>query len=211
SKSKKQFTTPLDRPIIAIAKRFGGDKAKELERFLKFAVVGVTGAVIDLGLLAILQSTMLPAAVSQASPLDYSLTSLPINFEITAVPLHFNVALATTIAFISAVLSNFIWTTLWVYPDSRSRSMRRQLVQFATVSVIGWSARTLWITTMYVTVGAVVAPLLEPFIQMVQPGFVLTPVTEKSIGSIVAQLVAMVVVMLWNFFANRYWTYNDVS
>lgn len=205
------FHTPIDKIIEAIAARFGGEKAKELERFIKFAIVGITGAVVDLGLLALLQVTFLPPAAYISSPLGFSLATLPLNMEIFAIPLHFNVAVATTIAFIAAVVSNFIWTMLWVYPESRSRSKRRQLVQFAFISVIGWSARTLWITLMYVSIGAWIAPMLEPLIQVFNATFTLDPVSEKSIGSVVAQLIAMVVVMLWNFFANRYWTFNDVD
>ncbi|MCL4255840.1 MAG: GtrA family protein, partial [Anaerolineae bacterium] len=34
---------------------------------------------------------------------------------------------------------------------------------------------------------------------------------EEKLGTIIAQMIAMVVVMLWNFFANRYWTYRDVK
>ena len=206
----RQFQTPLDRPIIAIANRFGGNKAKELERFLKFAIVGFSGAFIDLGVLATLQATILPPAVLTPTPLAFNMEQLPINFGITAAPLLFNVALATTLAFLAAVLSNFTWTTLWVYPESRA-NMRRQLGQFALISVIGWLARTLWITVMYVTIGTWITPIVEPFIQIIQSDFVANPVTEKRFGSITAQLVAMVFVMLWNFFANRYWTFSDVD
>lgn len=207
----RQFHTPIDKLIEAIALRFGGEKAKELERFIKFAIVGITGAVVDLGLLALLQVTFLPPAVYISTPLGFGVAALPLNLELFAIPLHFNVALATTIAFIAAVFSNFIWTMLWVYPESRSRSKRRQLMQFAFISVVGWSARTLWITLMYVSIGAWVAPVVEPMIKLFHTSFVLDSVSEKSIGSVVAQLIAMVVVMLWNFFANRYWTFNDVD
>jgi putative flippase GtrA len=209
--TNRQFRTPLDRPISAIATRIGGGKKSiELERFLRFAVVGVTGAIIDLGVLTILQATILPPAFITPTPLDFNLDTLPFNFEITAVPLSFNVALATTLAFIAAVLSNFTWTTLWVYPESRA-NIRRKLGQFALISVTGWLARTLWITLMYVPIGVLVTPIVEPLIQIIQEDFIANPVTEKRFGSITAQLVAMGFVMLWNFFANRYWTYSDVD
>lgn len=191
--TKRKFTNPLDPPIRHIAYRVGGSKAREMERFLKFALVGISGAVIDLTILATLQATILPPVNSQNQPND------------------FNVALATTCAFIAAVISNFIWTRLWVYPDSRTRSVRRQLTQFAIVSVIGWVARTIWVTSMYVTFGNSLTPHLLPFIHQFQADFVATPDVVKRIGSVAAQLVAMFFVMLWNFFANRYWTYNDVD
>ena len=117
----------MDPPIIYIARRFGGNKAKEWERFLRFFVVGALGAVIDLGILTISQATILPPTNALGDPLPT------------------NVAIATALAFSTAVLSNFIWTTLWVYPDSQSHSKRKQLVQFSVLSIIGGVARTIWV------------------------------------------------------------------
>lgn len=181
------FRTPLDTPINRAARRIGGSNWREVERFLRFAVVGVTGAIIDFGTLIIAQATILP----------------PTN------DLH--VAMATTLAFVIAVVSNFIWTRMWVYPDSRSRSMRRQLSQFFLISVTGWLARTVWITTTYSLIGHALMPALLPIIEVFRPEYIPSPTSEEKLGSIIAQLIAMAFVMLWNFFANRYWTYNDVE
>jgi putative flippase GtrA len=169
-----------------IARRFG-DHSKEIERFLKFAIVGVTGAVIDFGTLILLQATILP----------------PTN--------KFNVAVATSIAFVLAVVSNFTWTRWWVYPDSRSRSMRRQLAMFMFISVVGWLARTAWITFTYYPIGHAVMPAALPLVHLIRPEYVPSLSAEEKLGTIVAQLIGMVVIMAWNFFANRYWTYNDVD
>jgi putative flippase GtrA len=182
-----RFRNPLNVPIHALAVRFGGPKAKELERFLRFAVVGVSGAVIDLGLLYILQATVLP----------------PRN--------EWYIVAASGIAFFTAVISNFIWTRLWVYPDSRTRSLRRQLAMFVFISVVGGVARLIWMAIMAFPIGHLVMPMALPFIQMLRPNYAPTVYAEGKLGSIVAQLIAMVLIMLWNFFANRYWTYNDVA
>lgn len=172
--------------ITMIARRFG-DRSKEMERFLKFAIVGISGAVIDFGTLIFLQATIFPPTRA------------------------LNVAIATTIAFVLAVVSNFIWTRLWVYPDSRSRSFRRQLAMFMFISVVGWLARTAWITLTYYPIGHLVMPLALPFIQIMRPGYAPSLSAEEKLGTIIAQLIGMVVIMAWNFFANRYWTYNDVD
>jgi putative flippase GtrA len=178
--------TPVDALILNIAGRFG-EKAKEVERFLKFAVVGIIGAVVDFGTLFILQATLLPP-VSTA-----------------------NVVAATTLAFIAAIVSNFIWNRFWTYPDSRSRSVRRQLAQFTFISVVGWLGRTLWITLSYIWLGALLMPILLPEIRLLRPGYMPSATAEAKLGSIAAQLIGVVIVMFWNFFANRRWTYNDVS
>lgn len=181
---------PLDAPIQSIASRMGGGKAKELERFLKFAIVGALGAVIDAGTLFILQATLL-------APLEPDK--------------DLKVAVAQTIAFIAAVTSNFFWNRYWTYPDSRSRSLRRQLVQFFGISAVGWAARTVWISSAYHWLGKALMPIFLPEIQVLRPGYIPSESAEAKLGTMVAWFVGVIIVMVWNFLANRYWTYNDVE
>lgn len=191
--SPRTSRNPLDGPIARIAQRFGGSRAKDLERFIKFAIVGISGAVIDLGLVYLLQATVLPPNPNLNGRLDL------------------NVALATAIGFFTAVISNFIWTRLWVYPDSRSRSARRQLAMFTLISVTGGVCRTAWVTLTHSFFGQLVLPMVIPLLQILRPGYIPGPVASEKVGTIASQMIAMVVVMLWNFFANRLWTYNDVE
>ncbi len=171
---------PLDALIWWVASRFGG-RAKEVDRFLKFAIVGVIGAVVDFTALNILQHTLLVPA-----PPDESL----------------KVALATGIAFTSAVLSNYLWNRYWTFPDSRSRSARKQLAQFFVVSVVGLVFRLIFVGATFSFFGNLGASLLS------------TPLDATGInqlGSNIAQAISIAIVMFWNFFANRYWTFNDVE
>ena len=181
---------PLDAPIYAIANRFGGAKSKEVERFLKFAVVGTVGAMIDAGTLFVLQATILPPTLKDPD---------------------WNVAVAQTIAFIMAILSNYIWNRHWTYPDSRSRSWRKQMLQFAFISFVGWVARTIWITSAHTALGDGLMPIFLPVIQMFRHGYVPSVTAEAKLGTMAAWFIGVIVIMIWNFFANRYWTYNDVQ
>lgn len=183
---------PLDAPILAVASRFG-DKSKEVERFLKFAVVGFIGAAVDFGVVILLQATLLP-------PTDKAGEAIIAN-----------VAIATSIAFISALISNFLWNRYWTYPDSRSRSLRRQLAQFTVISFIGWFARTIWISTAFHFLGSLFMPILLPIIHIARPLYIPSLQAEGKLGTLIAQLIGVIVVMFWNFFANRLWTYNDVK
>lgn len=168
--------------ILAVAGRFDGAKAKEVERFLKFATVGIIGAVIDFGVLNLLQATVLRPAEPHMS---------------------MKVALATGIAFTSAVTSNFFWNRYWTYPDSRSRSLQRQLVQFFAVNLAGMVFRLVWVRVMFGPFGSAAVSLLgvSDF----------TTTAEARLGTNIAQFFAVWMVMVWNFFVNRYWTYNDVE
>ncbi|MCY4464356.1 MAG: GtrA family protein [Chloroflexi bacterium] len=183
------MSTPLDRLIMLVAQRFGGNKAKELERFIKFAFVGLLGFVIDSGTVIILQNSLLPPVTAANEPLDA------------------NVALATTVAFVLAVCSNFVWNRLWTYPDSRSRSARKQLSQFVIVSIIGWALRTLWIDLAYQSLGEFTTTL----IQMLQADYAPALLDQNKLGTMLALFFGVIVVTAWNFLANRYWTYNDVD
>ncbi len=183
---------PLDIPILAIASRFG-DKSKEVERFLKFLVVGVIGFIVDFGTVTILQATVLP----------------PTNKAGERVIL--NVIVATTIAFIAALISNFTWNRIWTYPDSRSRAAHHQLFMFAFISLVGWLGRTIWITSAYHLLGTMLMPVFLPLIHLFRPVYIPSVAADDKLGTMVAMVIGVIVVTFWNFFANRRWTYNDVD
>lgn len=190
--SSRIFRNPLDPLILAIAGRFG-DRSKEVERFLKFAVVGFIGAVVDFGTVFFLQATLFPP------------TNAAGERNIT------NVVIATSIAFIAAILSNFTWNRLWTYPDSRTRSMRKQLFLFTFISFVGWMGRTIWIGTSFHWIGQTFMPVFLPIIHLFRPLYIPSFAAQDKMGTLLAQLVGVIVVMFWNFFANRLWTYNDVK
>lgn len=172
--------------ILKVSARLGGAKAKEFERFLKFATVGIIGAVIDFGVLNLLQATLLHPAEPRVS---------------------LKIALATGIAFTSAVISNFVWNRYWTYPDSRSRAIHRQVTQFFIVNVIGLLFRLAWVKTLYGPFGNVGVDALRTM------GLIssFADTATRRLGTNIAQFFAVWIVMVWNFFVNRYWTYNDVE
>jgi putative flippase GtrA len=93
---------------------------KEFSRFIKFAIVGAIGAVIDFALL------------------NFSLHVIENSFAWNLWPaINGNLLLANTISVSAAILSNFTWNRLWTYPESRTRKKRKQLPQFALVNIIG--------------------------------------------------------------------------
>jgi putative flippase GtrA len=109
--------------------------------------------------------------------------------------------LAGTISFIAAILSNFSWNRYWTYPDSRSKPLTRQLVQFSVVSVMG------------LTIRIPVLHFLEPVFYRLFSNlpFTLPLFTPDLLAKNVTLAIAVLIVMFWNFFVNRYWTYNDVG
>jgi putative flippase GtrA len=144
---------------------------KERARFIKFALVGIIGAIVDFGIMNLLTRLIFISLV-----------------------------LAGSISFICAVTSNFLWNRFWVYPDSRSRPAFSQLAMFFFVNLIGAGIRIpiLWY-------------LEPPLYSLLNRGFLRPPLSADFIAKNVTLAVVVGIVMLWNFFVNRYWTYNDVS
>jgi putative flippase GtrA len=143
----------------------------ELERFAKFMVVGVIGAVVDFGTYNLLNE----------------LANLPPE-------------VSGTISFVLAICSNFFWNRFWTYPDSRSKPISYQFVQFFVVNVLGIVIRL-----------PIIALTRNPFGHVAELLFGLDAAAAQTVGNNVALAVAVVIVMFWNFFVNRFWTYSDVG
>jgi putative flippase GtrA len=149
---------------------FTPSQRKEGGRFAKFMVVGAFGFVVDAGTLFIF-------------------TSL----------LHFPDLVAQVISFTAAIISNFTWNRYWTYPDSRTKPIRRQLIQFTLVNLAGLAIRTF-----------IFAGVLEPY-RRLAASQTLINISPAVVARYAALATAVLVVLLWNFFVNRYWTYNDVG
>lgn len=180
--------------LAGVSGRFGINP-KEAERFLKFVVVGAIGFIVDFGVLNLLLTT---AAnwVAEGNWLYDLLVGIGLSasFVTTLGP-----TVAASISFVAAVTSNFLWNRYWTYPDSRTRRKRLQLPMFVLVSIAGILIRIPIITVAHPLLRSLVAgiPLLRPY--------------AGRLGANLALAISVVVVMFWNFFANRYWTYNNVS
>lgn len=95
-------------------------RPKEVSRFVKFALVGAVGAIIDFTLL------------------NASLYVIRFHLGWNLLPyINGNLLLANTISVSVAILSNFTGNRLWTYPESRARKKRKQLPQFAVVNLVG--------------------------------------------------------------------------
>jgi putative flippase GtrA len=145
---------------------------RERTRFLRFAMVGIIGAVVDFGVMNLLTNLF-----------------------------QFPLVLAGTISFIAAILSNFTWNRYWTYPDSRSKPVLTQLFSFSIVNAIGLAIR--------VPLLAVLEPIMERLFANLP--FPLPFFSPMFYADNLTLAIAVIVVMFWNFFANRYWTYNDVK
>jgi putative flippase GtrA len=154
------------------------EKKRELARFLKFCVVGTLGAAIDFGLLNLL----------------VQLASFP-------------KPLANACSFSVAVLSNFIWNRLWVYPETRGEPLRKQFVQFAAVNVVGLLINTgIFTATDSWLLGE--SSLFAEQMAALADGLGMEHFDLAYNG---AKVIATAIVLFWNFLANRLWTFKHVK
>ena len=114
-------------------------------------------------------------------------------FNLLSTFLHVDSILASIVSFCMAIMSNFIWHRYWTYADSRSKPLHFQIGQFATVHVAGLLIRT--------PLFALLEPVLTSEFQSLHIS--LYTLNASILGHNLALAIAVGVVMLWNFFANR--------
>ena len=107
---------------------------------------------------------------------------------------------AGSISFVCAVCSNFILNRYWTYPDSRSKHLLHQLGMFFLVNSIGIGIRI------------PILHYMEPVMLKLFGRYLhLSSSTIESLAKNATLMLSIGIVMLWNFFVNRYWTYNDIE
>lgn len=140
---------------------------QERIKFIRFAIVGTIGSVVDFGVFNLLATLL----------------------KVPAVP-------ASMVSFSLAVVNNFIWNRYWTYPETRHVPVTKQLTQFAIVSVAGLGIRT-----------PLFALIEKPLIQLADR-FIPNILTPTIVGHNVALAFVILVVLLWNYFVNRKWTFK---
>lgn len=105
--------------------------------------------------------------------------------------------LSSVLSFSLAVVNNFILNRIWTFPGSRRESLIKQMVQFGLVSVVGLIIRT----PMLVWLEKVLIPLAQKWVPNL--------LTPTIVGHNIGLAIAIGVVMLWNYFANRFWTFKN--
>jgi putative flippase GtrA len=156
---------------------------REINRFFKFSVVGAIGAVVDFGTFNLLANVLGVASIA-----------------------------ASVLSFSAAVSSNFVWNRYWTYPDSRSKPVGQQVIQFTIVNLVGLFIRT----PIFALAEAPLIRLSEKYLGQVQT---MLPESIASLGIVdpvvlgrnLALALAVIVVLFWNFFINRIWTYSDAD
>jgi putative flippase GtrA len=144
---------------------------RERERFFKFAIVGTIGFGVDF-----------------------------LSFNLFRFGIGFSAEVSSVLSFSVAVVSNFLLNRYWTFPDSRSKRLANQLLQYAVVNVVGLIIRTV-----------IFSLINEPLVNLFAEMKLNLPFEANVLGENLALATVVIIVLFWNFFINRYWTYNDVD
>ncbi len=121
-------------------------------------------------------------------------------FNVMLNVLHVLPLLSQAGSFLAAVTSNFILNRKWTYKDSRSKPWTTQLAQYGLVNLAGLLIRTPIFNGLANLFDRLLVGRQMPF------GLSLYSVSHNlALGG------AIGIVLFWNFFVNRFWTYGDVE
>lgn len=119
-------------------------------------------------------------------------SSTIVNFamlNVMLIALHQNKYLAVTVAFLVSVVNGYIWNKRWTFRGAPVKAVHAQFTQFLLVNLVSWGLDLLFVRLISV-------PLENDLhVSMVK-------------ATNLAQLVATGVLVFWNFFANRLWTFK---
>lgn len=101
----------------------------------------------------------------------------------------FPTLIANTLSFSAGLLNNFTWNRLWTFSDVQRGNLMRQFLQFASISMVGLLLNN-WIMLQ------LEAPLDELL-------------GLDGYGYLPAKVIATGIVFIWNYNANRHWTFKS--
>jgi putative flippase GtrA len=114
--------------------------------------------------------------------LDFSLLTL---LKLAGLP----TIIANSISFTAGLVNNFTWNRLWTFSDVVQSDWKKQLAQFTVVSLIGLALNNLIVLSLEGVLG--------------------TMLGQPEWGYLPAKVIATGVVVFWNYFANRLWTFKS--
>ena len=118
----------------------------------------------------------------------------------------FSKVLANTCSFTVAVVSNFIWNRLWTFPESKDRPIAPLLAQFVLVNIGGLLLNQAIFLSLDAWVlgeaGAMAAPMATLALNI--------GLAHYRLAYNLSKAIATIIVLFWNFGANRLWTYRGI-
>jgi putative flippase GtrA len=154
-----------------------------VRQFVKFGIVGASSSVINFGILNLL----------------YHKAGFPLMS-------------ALTVAFLLSVCNGFIWNRRWTFKERRSHSPQAQSLRFLAVNIVAFLLNNSIVTLIvahFTSSGGGLIGDRSHFTQVLND--ILTGQGKAHYGFWLvngALAAATSVVVFWNYFANRHWTFK---
>ena len=104
----------------------------------------------------------------------------------------------TTVAFLVSVVNGYYWNRRWTFRSAPARAVHTQFTQFVLINLVGLGLDWLFIL--------LISSPLERELRLIESGW--PPDKIERVAVLAAQLIATAVIVFWNFFANRHWTFK---
>lgn len=166
--------------LLTLARR----QPTEIKRFIKFLFVGASGFLVDFGGFNLFHWLGVGSALLVLTTPLISFIQNPEEIE-------------QSLSFACAVLNNFLWNYLWIYPEAKGANQAKKLTKFFIVSVVG------------LLIGFPVYKFALDIMRPLVAALGLSGLQFNLAGNL-ALVCRVAVLLFWNFFVNRYWTYRDV-
>ncbi len=112
--------------------------------------------------------------------------------------LHGHRYISATIAFLVSVGNGYYWNKRWTFKEAQAKAVSTQFTQFVLVNLVG-------LLLDWLVIYLISTPL-EHELHHLQAAWPADKIERVAV--LAAQLVATGVIVFWNFFANRFWTFK---
>lgn len=112
--------------------------------------------------------------------------------------LHGHRYISTSVAFLVSVVNGYVWNRRWTFKAAQAKAVHTQFAQFFLVNLVGWGLDLLIIWLASVP--------LERQLHLMQATW--PPLKIERVAVLASQLLATALIIFWNFFANRHWTFK---
>lgn len=163
---------------------FRKNNPKEFSRFGKFLVTGLVGFVVDFGTFNLMHKLGVGTAIAPRLPFADYFTAHPEVIE-------------QAFSFTFATISNFLFNYFWIYPEARGSNQANKFAKFIIVSIAG--------LLVGVPVFAIALTVWRSIVTAV--GLDNAPI---NVAGNLALMTRVGILLFWNFFINRFWTYRDI-
>ena len=115
--------------------------------------------------------------------------------------LHGHRYISTSVAFVVSVGNGYYWNKRWTFKQAQEKAIHKQFTQFVLVNLVGLGLD--WLVMFLIS---------TPLEHELHSLYAAWPADKiERVAVLGAQLVATGVIVFWNFFANRFWTFKETT